>query len=224
MKKVLIVDDEPLILFSLARALKGSGLAIKTVDNGSAAIEEVRQSTYQLCFLDLCLPDMNGIDVMLKIKQHSPECNIVIMSSSSVDAATKELIEKNASLFIPKPFELTYVKAIAQQLTDDNQVKSLPGVTMIKTDDERRRMERSSSSKTITCIVNCPDTNEAIDMNAHVVSISKAGMGIHTTHPVKPGSIIRFDAIEEGFDYMAGVVRNTVPIDNNMYRAGIEFI
>ncbi len=224
MKKILIVDDEPLILFSLAKALKGDGLEVKTVNNGSDAVEESRRCFYQLCFLDLRLPDMNGLDVMLKIKQHSPESKILVMSASCIDDATKELIEKNSYLFIPKPFELAYVKAITQQLMENGMAFPDSAAGTIPPVNEWRRIERTACFKAIMFRVNCPDDIEILYHNGYIVDVSKAGMGINTAYPVKPGSLISFDAIMDGIDYVAGFVRNTVLIDNNMFRAGIEFV
>lgn len=122
MKKGLVVDDEPLILYALARTLRNDGMEVKTVNNGSAAIEEIQHCFYHLCFLDLCLPDISGIDVMMKIKELSPESKILVMSASCIDDSVKELIEKNAYLFIPKPFELMYVKAIVHQIMESGTI------------------------------------------------------------------------------------------------------
>jgi len=134
MKKGLVVDDEPLILYALARTLQNDGMEVTTVNNGSAALEEIRHCFYHLCFLDLCLPDISGIDVMMKIKELSPESKILIMSASCIDESVKKLIEENACLFIPKPFELTHVRAIVHQLME-NRVPLNPTPTRTSLSD-----------------------------------------------------------------------------------------
>jgi len=69
--KILIVDDQVSFLNGMSKALKSycdyPG-DIKTVENGAMAIEEVGSCFYDICFLDLNLPDMHGLDVMEKIQ------------------------------------------------------------------------------------------------------------------------------------------------------------
>ncbi len=222
MKKVLVVDDEPLILYSLAKTLQDDGMEVTTVDNGTDAIEASRRCFYNLSFLDLRLPDIHGVDVMMKIKELSPESKILAMSASCIDDKFKELIEKNAYLFIPKPFELKYVKAIAHQIVESGTAfphSAGYATTYGKTPaDEHRRIERTAHSKAIMYKVNCLDDVQILNENGHIVDISKAGMCIHTDYPVRPGSVIRFDAAEVGIAYNTGIVRNTSLINNNMYR------
>ncbi len=228
MKKVLVVDDEPLILYSLAKTLQSDGIKVKTFDNGSDAIEESRRCFYNLSFLDLCLPDMQGIDALLKIKELSPETKILVMSASCLDDKIKELIDKNAYLFIPKPFELMHVKAIAHQIIESGTAfPHSAGYAAIygrNPEDESRHVKRTAFTKAIMYKINCLDDVEVLNQNGHIVDISEEGMSIHTDYPVKPGSVIRFDMVKEGVDYNTGIVRNTVVISNNMYRAGIEFV
>ncbi len=228
MKKILVADDEPLILYSLAKTLQHDGMQVKTVDNGSDAILESRRCFYNICFLDLCLPDMHGIDVMMKIKELSPETKILLMSASCIDDRLKGLIENNAYLFIPKPFELMHVKAIVHQILESGTPFSHSAAfaaTYGKTPaDECRRIERTPYSKAIMYRVNCLDDVEILNQKGDVVDISREGMCIHTDYPVKPGSVIRFDVVKEGIDYRTGIVRNTVLINKDIYRAGIEFV
>lgn len=228
MKKILVVDDEPLILYSLAKTLQNDGMEVKTFNSGSDAITESRRCFYNLSFLDLCLPDMHGVDVMMKIKELSPETKILVMSASCLDDRLKALIAKNAYLFIPKPFELMHVKTIAHQIVESGTAfphsAGYAATYGRAPEDESRRIERSACSKAIMYKLNCLDDVEILNQNGHVVDISKEGMSIHTDYPVKPGSVIRFDMVEEGIDYNTGIVRNTVLINKNMYRAGIEFV
>jgi len=228
MKKILIADDEPLILYSLAKTLQNDGMKVKTFSNGSDAIAESSRCFYNLSFLDLCLPDMHGVDVMMKIKELSPETKILVMSASCLDDRLKEQIAKNAYLFIPKPFELMHVKAIAHQIVESGTAfphSAGYAASFGKTPaTDSRGIERTAYSKAIMYKVNCLDDVEILNQNGHIVDISEAGMSIHTDYPVKPGSVVRFDAVKEGIDYNTGIVRNTVLINNNIYRAGIEFV
>lgn len=120
-KKILIVDDEPSIRFGLSRALqkicdfRGE---IKTVENGKDAIKEIRLCHYDICFLDIKLPDINGIEVMKKIKEISPKTDVAIMTAHGISEDTESTIQDLASLFLIKPFDLFYVKAFVKRVLE----------------------------------------------------------------------------------------------------------
>jgi DNA-binding NtrC family response regulator len=120
MRKILIVDDEPSILAGLSSALHklcGFQGEIKTVSTGKDAIIEMYFSSYWVCFLDLELPDVGGLDVMDEIHEISPETNVAIISASSVGDEIRRTIEKKGGVFIPKPFDLSEIKAFLKHLT-----------------------------------------------------------------------------------------------------------
>lgn len=114
MKRILIVDDEPLILYGIAKTLRGLA-EVKTVTTGDGAISEVRAFFYDLCFLDIYLPDMNGLDVMKRVKEISPETRIAIMTASHVNDDMKRAIEDGADYFVAKPFKLPQILVIAER-------------------------------------------------------------------------------------------------------------
>lgn len=118
MCRILVVDDEPFILSSIERAL--SDIAeVKTVGTASKAIEEVSSCHYALCFLDFLLPDMNGLEVMNRISEISPDTKVAIMTGSHLDDTVKQAIVKNAYRFISKPFSLKEIKEVVRRVLDD---------------------------------------------------------------------------------------------------------
>ncbi len=114
MKRILIVDDEPLILYGIAKTLHGLA-EVRTVTTGDGALSEVRAFFYDLCFLDIYLPDMNGLDVMKRVKEISPETRIAIMTASHVNENMKRAIKAEADYFVAKPFKLPKIKMIAKR-------------------------------------------------------------------------------------------------------------
>jgi len=114
MKRILIVDDEPLIRFSLARALEDLA-EVETADTGSNANARINACFYDICFLDICLPDINGLDIMREISRISPETKVVIMTAYA-DDRVRNKIGKEAYRFLEKPLDLSQVKAIVQHL------------------------------------------------------------------------------------------------------------
>ncbi len=122
MKRILIVDDEKLILSQMSEALyiccdfKGE---IRTVENGNDAINEVSRCFYNICFLDLNLPDIDGLEVMKKIKLTTPETNIVIMTGAFINDEIKKEIDEGASLFTDKPLDFCKIESFMKQVLEE---------------------------------------------------------------------------------------------------------
>ena len=113
--RVLIVDDEPLIQLVLSMIFKKNA-EVRTVASAEEAITEIRMQHYDLCFLDIVLPGMNGLDAMKIINQLSPNTKVAIMTGSSLDEAKKLQIDSLAYEFIEKPVELSRIKEIANRV------------------------------------------------------------------------------------------------------------
>ena len=79
--RVLFVDDEPLILHIISRFLNRSVMA-KTVTSAEEALDEIVAQHYDLCFLDIILPGMTGLDAMKIINELSPTTKVALMTGS----------------------------------------------------------------------------------------------------------------------------------------------
>jgi len=113
--RVLIVDDEPLIQLVLSMIFKKNA-EVRTVTSAEEAITEIRMQYYDLCFLDIVLPGMNGLEAMKIINQLSPNTKVAIMTGSSLDETQKVQIDALAYEFIEKPFELSRIQEIATRV------------------------------------------------------------------------------------------------------------
>jgi CheY-like chemotaxis protein len=89
--KALVVDDERVIADTLAIILNQSGFDAKAVYSGTGAVEAARQSKPNLIITDVIMPDMNGIEAAIRIRQILPSCKILLFSGQ---AATADLLEK----------------------------------------------------------------------------------------------------------------------------------
>jgi DNA-binding NtrC family response regulator len=122
MKKILVVDDEQLLLQGLEKALKTDATEVTTVETGEEALREVASSPCHLCFLDVFLPDINGTEVLKKIMAISPKTKVIMMTAGIISNAMKDFIEKNAYMFITKPFDLLQVKMLAKRITEETEL------------------------------------------------------------------------------------------------------
>ena len=117
MTKVLLVDDENLILYSLSKTLKHSGADVTAVENGADALRETMQCSYDICFLDVHLPDANGLDLMKTISEVSPHTAIIIMTATDLSEKQLQSLHNKGCYFLPKPFDLDYVLALVAEIS-----------------------------------------------------------------------------------------------------------
>ena len=88
--KVLVVDDERVIADTLAIILNQHGYDASAVYTGTGAVERARQLSPDLIISDVIMPDMNGIEAAIRIRDFLPSCKILLFSGQ---AATADLLE-----------------------------------------------------------------------------------------------------------------------------------
>jgi len=103
--RVLVVDDDPDVGSLFQRVLGGESQSVAVARDGYEALEKVKDVKYDLIFLDVRLPGMNGVETLEKIKSMSPDSVVVMMSGYSVEEEIKKAIAMGAQDFITKPFE-----------------------------------------------------------------------------------------------------------------------
>ena len=89
--RVLVVDDERVIADTLAIILNQAGFDAAAVYTGTDAVERARSEKPDLVISDVIMPDMNGIEAAIRIRQILPGCKILLFSGQ---AATADLLEK----------------------------------------------------------------------------------------------------------------------------------
>jgi CheY-like chemotaxis protein len=88
--KVLVVDDERVIADTLAIILNQAGFDASAVYTGNGAVEQAREIRPDLIISDVIMPDMNGIEAAINIRNFLPSCKILLFSGQ---AATANLLE-----------------------------------------------------------------------------------------------------------------------------------
>jgi len=103
--RLLLVDDEPRLLASLAELLKDANCQLVTATCGSEAIEQLSKLQFDLVLLDLRMPDMSGHDIMDFINERGIDVNVVVLSGDNgIDAAIGSL-KRGAFGYLRKPYQ-----------------------------------------------------------------------------------------------------------------------
>lgn len=100
---ILIVDDEKNIRSSLRGILEDEGYVIDDAANAEDALEKLKQNFFQIIFLDVMLPGMNGLEALKKIKQITPESYVIMMSGHANLEMAVEATRLGAFNFFEKP-------------------------------------------------------------------------------------------------------------------------
>ncbi|MDP1848366.1 MAG: response regulator, partial [Solirubrobacteraceae bacterium] len=104
--KILVVDDDPNLRKTLSDILRIKGYEIAIAANGAEAIAAAERETFSLALIDLMLPDMPGLEVMVRIKAISPLTEAIILTgNASMDTAI-EATKQGAYSYLLKPYQM----------------------------------------------------------------------------------------------------------------------
>jgi two-component system KDP operon response regulator KdpE len=102
--RVLVVDDEPAILRFLRAGLGSQGYFVIEADSGHAALDALRKNRTDLIVLDLGLPDIDGLEVIKRIRDDGSTVPIIVLSSREDEAAKVKALDLGADDYLTKPF------------------------------------------------------------------------------------------------------------------------
>jgi DNA-binding response OmpR family regulator len=103
-RKVLVVDDEPVVASSMRRTLNRRGFQVDEAFSGNDALNRILNQMYDLVLLDMRMPDSSGLELLPTIKKHRPKLPVVMVTGyASIDTAV-EAIQRGASDYMAKPF------------------------------------------------------------------------------------------------------------------------
>jgi two-component system, OmpR family, KDP operon response regulator KdpE len=102
--RILLVDDEPAILRFLRVGLGSQGYLVIEAENAESALDVIRQRRADLLVLDLGLPDMDGLEVIRRIRDGGSMLPIIVLSSRNHEAAKVQALDLGADDYITKPF------------------------------------------------------------------------------------------------------------------------
>ena len=108
-RRVLVVDDEALIRWSLAQTLVDQGFEVEQASSGRETLEVVAASRrrFDVVLLDFRLPDSNDLKLLAQLRQLMPEAAVILMSAFSTPEVVQCALALGAVDVVSKPFEMT---------------------------------------------------------------------------------------------------------------------
>ncbi len=118
--RVLIVDDEADICFLFDRILRKRNLNAGFASNLAEAMKSIETETPSLIFLDNCLPDGQGMDIIPYLKLHYPGTHIIVVTANDSLMDKKRAFQQGADDFLGKPLSLALINTTLDKITQRN--------------------------------------------------------------------------------------------------------
>ena len=121
--KILVVDDEHLIRWSLEQSLKKQGYDVVTAASGEDALKQVQEDAPELMLLDIQLPGMDGLEVLEKVKEIDGDIIVVMVTALGVLETAVKAMRLGAHDYINKPFNLDELSIIVKKALETRQLR-----------------------------------------------------------------------------------------------------
>ncbi len=178
---LLVVEDDALVSWALQRAAASLKIPVHVAMTGAEALEAVRNHPCHLAFVDVRLPDADGIELTAVMRSAYPDMRVVVITSDATPANRERAFRSGAWHFMEKPFEMAEVaKVIAECAT------TYPG---------RRAHERRTCTLPLR-IEMVGNTDGAIrpSFEGTALEASQGGLRVRTAYPLQPGQRLRVRA------------------------------
>jgi len=120
--RLMVVDDEKIVRESLYYWFKKSGHMVETAESGFEALEKLEKTPFDLLFVDIKMPMMNGLELLGKVKEEYPDTIVVIITAyGSIDTAVQAM-KMGASDYLLKPFKPDQMSLLLEKLANQQRL------------------------------------------------------------------------------------------------------
>jgi DNA-binding response OmpR family regulator len=144
-KRILIVDDEAKVAFSLQENFESLGQGYKVVraDSGESALAELERAPFDVVVTDFKMPGMSGLELMQRVREEHPDTRIILITAYGSDDVEAETRRLQAYRYFTKPFHIEDLIAAVQEALREGAA-SAPGVLVLSGERLDRIMQRLS--------------------------------------------------------------------------------
>jgi two-component system response regulator AtoC len=118
---VLVVDDEQMVLETFDSILDGQ-FKVLTARSGKEALDKIAKETINLVFLDIAMPDINGMEILRKIKEYDENLSVIMATATDSARMAVEAMQLGACDYITKPFDPKEVIAVAEKAIERDRL------------------------------------------------------------------------------------------------------
>jgi CheY-like chemotaxis protein len=116
-KKVLVVDDDELVLIAIQELLTPLGFSVTICSSGADALQRAASDHFDLIILDVIMPEMDGFEVCQRIRQIGSytETPVIMLTAKSGEEDRQRGLEVGANLYLPKPISPKRLVALVEE-------------------------------------------------------------------------------------------------------------
>lgn len=173
----MVIDDEEHMCWALERGLRQEGYQVFTAIRGSQGLDIIRKETPSLVILDLKMPEMNGLEVLIKAKDILPKLPIIMITAHGTIDTAIEAMKLGATDYITKPFDLDELKLVVKQALMVNHLQE--EVTFYRSELNKKYGQIVGNSQGIQDV--CMLIEKVADSNATVLVTGESGTGKEIT-------------------------------------------
>ena len=151
--KILIIDDEPDIGSTLSGILSDEGHKVTVALNAQQGLRLLSKELPDVCFLDVWLPDADGLDVLEKIKSASPEVSVIMISGHATIETAVKCTRLGAIDFIEKPLSLEKILLSVQNAIRIRQLKSENQNLRVRFEQKYRLIGKSKAVENVRATI-----------------------------------------------------------------------
>lgn len=140
--KILVVDDEPVVVKSCERILTPEGYAVDGASNGREAVSKLDKYNYHLVVTDIKMPDMDGIELLRWIRNSKPAVGVIVITGYPSQENIKEALSLRILDYLPKPFSPSLLLESVQKAMEfvkTGEIAEIP--TEEFTEEKTRQLE-----------------------------------------------------------------------------------
>jgi DNA-binding NtrC family response regulator len=104
--RILVLDDETIVLKRLGPALEKAGYAVEVFSRSADALARVRETSFDIVITDLKMQGLDGMQFLTKVKERSPQTEVIVITGFATMDTAKESFQKGVFDFLAKPFKL----------------------------------------------------------------------------------------------------------------------
>lgn len=155
-RKVLVVDDDPVVAKSFNRVLAAKGYAVITAANGEEALTKLGAEKYDLVYTDIKMPGMSGIEVAERVKASQPWLPVVIITGYGTQGDEARATAAGVSAFLNKPLSPEMIESSAAHALETQHAVAAPVVVEEAAPVEATVMATESRAKNIALFLAAP--------------------------------------------------------------------
>jgi two-component system nitrogen regulation response regulator GlnG len=113
--RILVADDEPSIRWLLERLLRQAGHSVTVVEDGAAALARAAAEPYDLAFVDVRMPELDGLEVLSRLRTAAPDTAVIVMTAHGSVRSAVEAMQRGAYDYLTKPFDNDEVRLLTDR-------------------------------------------------------------------------------------------------------------